>query len=136
MREPEFEREEVVVEFDLANEFRASELGWRATLRVLIAISPPETSWDRAGDTYSTIGEIGSLILRLDWLQTITDRGEVAQSHPNDRAHYAHRRNLALSSVAGLGVRSLCGVYFVPYHDHESLPKCGICEERYLALPG
>lgn len=87
------------------------------------------------GNSYSTIGEIGSLALRLDQLQAIADRGEIAQSQPNDRAHYAHRRNLALSSVVGLGVRSMCGVFFVPHMDHESLPKCEVCEERYLALP-
>jgi hypothetical protein len=131
----DFKREEIVVELGLANEVRSSGLGWQATLRVLIAISPPETGWDRLGDTYSTIGEIGSLALRIDQLQAITDRGEVAQSQPNYTAHYAHRRNLALSSVAGLGVRSLCGIFFVPYQDHGSLPKCEICEERYLALP-
>jgi hypothetical protein len=133
--ETDFKHEEVVVEVDLVNEFRASGLGWQATVRVLIAISPPETGWDRVGDTYSTIGEIGSLALRVDQLQAIMDCGEIAQSHPNDRAHYAHRRNLALSSVVGLGVRSLCGVFFVPHKDHESLPKCEVCEERYLALP-
>ena len=54
-----------------------AEAIWQATLRVLIAISPPETGWDRVGDTYSTIGEIGSLTLRIDQLQTMTDRGEV-----------------------------------------------------------
>jgi hypothetical protein len=127
--------EEVVVEVDLENKFRASSLGWQATLRVLVAISPPETDWDRAGDTYSTIGEIGSLVSRLNQLQAIIERGQLAQSHPNDMAHYAHRRNLTHSSVAGFAVRSMCGVYFVPYQDHESLPKCAVCDERYLALP-
>jgi hypothetical protein len=133
--EPGFRREEVVVEIDLANEYRAANLGWQATMRVLISISPPETGWDRVGDTYSTINEIGSLVLRVDELRTVTDRGELAQSRPNDRAHYAHRQNLALSSIAGLGIRSLCGVYFVPYQDHEALPRCTTCEERYQALP-
>lgn len=87
------------------------------------------------GDTYSTIGEIGSLALRIGQLQAIVDRDEVALSHPNDRAHYAHRQNLALSSVEGLGVRSLCGVFFVPYQDHDSLPRCAACEDRYRSLP-
>jgi hypothetical protein len=130
-----FEHEEVVVELNLANEFRSSDLGWKATLRILIAVSPPETGWDRVGDTYSTIGEIGSLARRLDELQAITESGQVAQSRPNDKAHYTHRRNLAISAVEGIGVRSMCGIYFVPYQDHESLPRCSVCEERYLALP-
>lgn len=136
VHESDFECDEVVIEVDLADEVRTSALGWAATVRVLVAISPPETGWDRVGDTYSTIGELGSLGYRLDQLQAITDRGEIAQSYPNDHAHYTHRRNLALSSVEGLGVRSLCGVYFVPYQDHESLPRCPTCEQRYLALPG
>ena len=135
VHEPDFKREETVVEIDLANEFRTSNLGWQATIRVLISVSPPETSWDRFGDTFSTIGEIGSHVLRVDQLQAITNLGQVAQSNPNDMAHYTHRRNLARSSVVGLGVRSMCGIYFVPYQDHESLPRCPVCEERYLELP-
>ncbi|MFI6077685.1 DUF3039 domain-containing protein [Actinoplanes sp. NPDC051343] len=135
VREPGFEREETVVEIDLENEFRTSNLGWQATMRVLISISPLETSWDRFGDTYSTIDEVGSQALRIDQLQKITDDGLIAQSSPNDKAHYTHRRNLALSSVVGRGVRSMCGVYFVPYQDHGSLPKCSVCEERYHNLP-
>jgi hypothetical protein len=46
----DFKHEEIVVEIDLANEFRASSLGWQAALRVLIATSPPETGWDRVSD--------------------------------------------------------------------------------------
>ncbi|WP_425426730.1 DUF3039 domain-containing protein [Asanoa hainanensis] len=46
-----------------------------------------------------------------------------------------HRRDLALRSVEGLGVRSMCGIYFVPFRDHESLTRCPLCEERYLDLP-
>ncbi|MFC4040955.1 DUF3039 domain-containing protein [Dactylosporangium siamense] len=135
VHEPDFEYEETVVEIDLANEFCGSNLGWQATIRVLISISPPETSWDRFGDSYSTISELKSHFLRVDELQAITDRGQVAQSDPNDMAHYTHKNNLALSSVEGLGVRSMCGIYFVPYQDHESRPKCPVCEERYLKLP-
>jgi hypothetical protein len=135
VNEPDFEYEEIVVEIDLENEFRTSNLGWQATIRVLISISPPETSWDRFDNTYSTIGEIESHVLRIDQLRAITNDGQLAQSNPNNRAHYAHRRNLVFSSVAGLGVRSMCGVYFVPYQDHESLPKCPVCENRYLELP-
>ncbi len=133
--EPGFRYEEFIVEVELANEFRASALGWQATIRVLIAINPPETGWDRVGDTYSTIADVGSLALRLNQLQAITDRGELAQSRPNDRAHYAHRRNLALSTVVGLGVQSMCGIFFVPYQNHESFPRCEVCEERFLSLP-
>jgi hypothetical protein len=133
--DPGFEREETVVEIDFENEFRASRLGWQATIRILISISPPETSWDRFGDTHSTIDEIGSHALRVDQLQKIVDEGVLAQSIPNDKAHYAHRRNLAMSAVEGRGVRSMCGVYFVPYQDHGSLPTCSVCEERYCDLP-
>ncbi|WP_051800130.1 DUF3039 domain-containing protein [Catenuloplanes japonicus] len=131
----DFKYEEVIVEIDLASEFRTSELGWQATIRILTVINPPETGWDRVGDTYSTIDDIGNLALRLDQLQEITDRGELAQSHPNNKAHYAHRRSLAISSVVGLSVRSMCGLFFVPYQNHETLPKCQACEERYETLP-
>lgn len=70
-----------------------------------------------SGSSMSTIGDIGSLALRLDQLQAITDRGEIAQSQPNDKAHYAHRRNLALSSVVGLGVSLPVRHLLRPYQD-------------------
>lgn len=135
IREPGFDREETVVEIDLEKEFLTSELGWRARMHVLISISPPETGWDRFRDTHSTINEIGSHALRVGQLQKMTDDGEVAQSIPNDKSHYAHRRNIALSSIVGRGVRSMCGVYFVPTQDHDSLPQCPVCEQRYHSLP-
>jgi Protein of unknown function (DUF3039) len=32
--------------------------------------------------------------------------------------------------------RPLCGAYFVPTQDHEALPPCPTCQERFGALPG
>ncbi|WP_404826337.1 DUF3039 domain-containing protein [Corynebacterium casei] len=38
-------------------------------------------------------------------------------------------------TVEGSGVRSMCGVYFVPSQDHGALPSCSTCEEMYSLLP-
>ncbi len=134
-QDPDYVREDLFVEFSLEDRFRASGLCWTALTRVLIAISPPETSWDRVGDTFSTVEEIGRTTARIEELREITDRGELVRSRPNDRAHYAHRRNLSDAAIDGIAVRSMCGVYFVQTQDWETLEHCEICEERWAALP-
>lgn len=50
-------------------------------------------------------------------------------------AHYAPRDNLTRSTVDGEAVRAMCGYWFVPAADHEHLPQCSICHERYEKLP-
>jgi len=131
----DYAREDLHVEFRLADHFRASDLGWIATIRVLISISPPEISWDRVGETFSTVDDIGHASARADELRAITDRRELASSSTNDRAHYAHRRNLADAAIDGVAVRSMCGVYFVQTRDWETLERCEACETRWTSLP-
>ncbi|WP_022899079.1 DUF3039 domain-containing protein [Humibacter albus] len=133
--EPDYMHEELVVEIALDDQFKSSELGWAATTRVLIAINPPETGWDAAGDIYSTLSEIGDTEARVFQLQASCDLGELAQSRTNEIAHYCHRGNLSDATINGKGVRSLCGVYFVPTRDHQALPVCETCEQLYNQLP-
>lgn len=134
VHEPDYGAEEFVLEVVVSDGFVGSHLAWQATLRILITVCPPENGWDRYGDSYSTISEIGFLRKRIEELQALTARGELAESIPNDKSHFAHVKSLADSMIEGLGVRSLCGIYFVPTQDHESLPKCTTCAERYQAL--
>jgi len=39
------------------------------------------------------------------------------------------------SSSPGRAVRALCGAYCVPSQDHDTLPPCPQCKERYDSLP-
>jgi hypothetical protein len=106
--EPDYMHEELVVEIALDDQFKSSELGWAATTRVLIAINPPETGWDAAGDIYSTLSEIGDTEARVFQLQASCDLGELAQSRTNEnrallpprqplrRDHQRQRRPLTL----------------------------------------
>lgn len=135
IQEPDYDREEFVLEADIFDGFVGSHLAWQATLRVLITVCPPEGEWDRFGDTYSTISEPGFLRARISELENLSARGELAESIPNDKSHFTHVKSLADSMVEGRGVRSLCGIYFVPMRDHESLPRCATCADRYEALP-
>src|SRR5690606_1503713 len=105
--DPDYTREEVLVEFHLTDRFRASDLGWTAMIRVLITISPPEMAWDRVDDTFSTVDEVGHALASIEALREVSDRGELALSRPNDRAHFAHRRNLTDAAVDGVAVRSM-----------------------------
>ncbi len=127
--------DEIVVEFEYAPKHRGSDLAWAATTRLLIAINPPETAWDRYGDTFSTIEEPGRIVTRLTELRSANERGELLSSIENGHAHYTHRRNLTAATVHGQAVRSMCGVYFVPSHDHSALPTCPTCETRFAQLP-
>lgn len=135
IREPACDRDDLLLEVRLSDRHKASSLGWAATLRLLTTINPVETAWDRSGTLYSPIPEAGPLDERVAELRQLVLANELALPVPNGLAHYSHRRNLAEATVEGKGVRSLCGQFFVPMRDHEMMPKCLPCEERYAALP-
>jgi hypothetical protein len=105
------------------------------TVRVLITISPPEQGWDRVKDTYSNIGDPGAWTARVAELSALVEANDLAVSEPGTVSHYTHREHLAGSTIEGRGVRGLCGVYFVPTQDHESLPQCETCTARFSELP-
>jgi len=135
VREDGYEADEVVVEVVPESRHAGSALLWQLIMRVLISIEPPEQRWDRFGDTYSTIGEPGAWVARADELAPFVERGELAVSEPGTTCHYTHREHLAGKTIDGEAVRALCGVYFVPTQDHESLPRCPSCDERLAELP-
>lgn len=135
VRDDDYDADEITVEIDPARRYAGSNLGWQLTLRVLITINPPDQGWDRYQNTYSNIGEVGAWSERVEQLQPLVDRGELAVSEPGLTSHFTHKRHLAGKTVLGEGVRALCGVYFVPTQDPEALPVCPDCQERFAELP-
>jgi len=133
--EPGGTRHELLLEVELDDRHKGSTLGWAATLRLLTTIEPRQTAWDAAGGIFSPDSNVGDLPGRILELRELVDAGELALGVPNDLAHYSHRRNLAKAYVEGKGVRTMCGIYFVPTRDHESLPVCPTCDERHRTLP-
>lgn len=135
VRDPDYEADEILVEVRPARpEYAGSALLWQLTLRALISIDPPEQGWDRFGDSYSNIGEPGAWATRVLSLAELVERNELATSQPGLNSHYAHREHLAGQTINGEAVRALCGIYFVPTQDHESLPRCPLCQERFDEL--
>lgn len=123
--------EEFVVEVDLRGEFRGTDLGWTMITRVLTCVCPPDQSWDRYGDTMSAIAEPGFARRQASHLARMAKEGQLCRSSPGDVSHWTHRPNLAENTIDGRSVRALCGVFFVPTQDHESLPICPECDSSY-----
>ena len=135
VRNDGYEADEVVIDIIPEDRYAGSNLLWQLTLRVLISIEPPEQAWDRLGDSYSNIGEPGTWTKRVDDLTALVQRAELAVSEPGTTCHYTHRDHLAGKTINGEAVRALCGAYFVPTQDHESMPRCPVCEELIAELP-
>jgi Protein of unknown function (DUF3039) len=127
--------EAYVLEIDLEREFRGSNLAWTMTLRLLTCICPPEQDWDRFGDTLSAMATIGHATQQSALLFDLAGRGELCRSAPGAVSHYAHRKNLADSSIEGHAVRAMCGVFFVPFQDHDGMPVCPECRELRDLMP-
>jgi hypothetical protein len=119
---------EVVVTF-ARTDWSHIDLAERADLIVLAAVQPDEQSWDPSS---LATGPIYSLVMspaELDALVAAVDRdGEPGVSNPGTTAHYAHRGHLTASTVEGSSVRGLCGKWFVPRQDHDSMPTCDRCD--------
>lgn len=113
-----------------------SDLLRRAELVTLAAISPDEQAWS-AGHTdaqrvYSVMGvlsEIEQLIANAS-----SEERTPGETAAVSRSHYAHRGRLTEQYVDGKAARALCGVYFVPRHDPESMETCNDCESVYRSL--
>lgn len=135
VREDGYEADEVLLEITPHNRFAGTNLMWQLTTRVLTTISPPESGWDRTGDTYSNIGDVGEWAKRVGELDQLIDSQLLSESEPGSVSHYAHRKHLAKSTVNGNAVRALCGTFFVPTQDHSILSACPACEERWSELP-
>lgn len=135
VREDGYEADEIDLEIIPSKGHAGSNLLWQLTVRVLITISPPEQGWDRVKDTYSNIGDPGAWTARVAELSALVEANDLAVSEPGTVSHYTHREHLAGSTIGGRAVRGLCGVYFVPTQDHESLPQCETCTARFSELP-
>jgi len=92
--------------------------------------------WDRYKDTYSNIAEPGAWTERTAELNALVEANDLEDSELGTTTHYVHTKHLAGNTIEGRAVRAMCGVYFVPMQDHESMPKCEKCSTRFSALPG
>lgn len=135
VREVGYLSDEIDIDVVPDSRYVGSSLAWQLTIRILISVSPPEQGWDRFKDTYSNIGEPGALSERVAILARLVDANELAVSEPGTTSHLAHRAHLAGRTINGDAVRALCGVYFVPGQDHDSMPPCDTCQERLAELP-
>ena len=131
----DYPHEDVTLEFSFADRWKSGQLRWHLTMQALATISPPEDGWDPIGEIYSNLLEPGTLAQRAHEVQALQDRDELARSTPTTHSHYTHRRDLAQRSVDGTAVRTLCGIYFVPRRDPNSLPKCPKCESLHSEFP-
>lgn len=52
------------------------------------------------------------------------------------RSHYAPKGHIVDASVEGNPVRGLCGQWFVPTTNPDTLPICPVCKERHESLAG
>lgn len=136
VRDGDYQADEIDLDIAANSQFAGSNLAWHLTTRILISISPPEQSWDRYQDTYSNIGEVGAWAARVAELDNLVDSQTLAESVPGSTSHYSHRKHLAGSTVEGKAVRALCGAFFVPTQDHDPLPECPTCSQRFEELPG
>lgn len=135
VREDGYEADEIELEVIPERRYAGSALLWQLSVRALIAVSPPEQGWDRFGNTYSNIGEPGAWTKRVDDLNALVVAHTLAVSEPGSTSHYTHRQHLAGRTIDGDAVRALCGAYFVPTQDHDSLPECPTCSDRLAELP-
>ncbi len=135
VREDDYKADEVLVEIVPSLRFAGSNLLWQLTTRVLNSLDPPVQRWDRFKNTYSNIGEVGAWTMRIAELDKRIDSGTLEESIPGSTSHYSHRRHLAGSTIRGTAVRALCGTFFVPLQDHDSLPECPTCKDRLTELP-
>jgi hypothetical protein len=84
----------------------------------------------------SAIADVGHAARQAEALAEMSGRGEPCRSVPGSVSHWAHHRDLAESSVEGHAVRAMCGVFFVPFQDHQGLPVCAECAEIHELMPG
>jgi hypothetical protein len=135
VREDGYAADEILLQISAVHGSIGSNLEWQLTTRVLTTLSPPVQGWDRYKDTYSNIAEPGAWTERIAELGALVEADELAVSQPGTSSHYVHARHLAGSTIEGRAVRAMCGVYFVPMQDHESIPKCETCATRFAELP-
>ena len=126
--------EEFVLSF-INNTRQGTHLAYVMERRLLISIAPPEQEWDLAGGIYSAMEESGHCARQIERLRDASKERRLLDSARGHVAHRVHRRHIGDASVDGRAVRSLCGVYFVPLTDPETLPECEECAWRCTHFP-
>lgn len=124
----------IVVTVTVALDRSRPDLAGRAELVVLAALNPHEQDWDT---NWTASGAVYASLLPADNLRAHARDalGRVAGATVlGCHAHYAHKERLTQSAVDGLGVRSMCGTWFVPRQDAEALERCPACTSAYGRL--
>jgi hypothetical protein len=127
--------DEVLIEVDAISSREGTDVLWTLQKRLLTSVCPPQPGWDRYKNTFGTVAEPGALSVRIDELREFVTSNELCPSQPGEVKHWTHRRSLADATINGEAVKSMCGTYFVPVQDHESMPQCAECQQRYDAIP-
>lgn len=133
LHEPEFDYEDLVVEF-IDSDHSSPSLLWTLQQRLLISLAPPTQGWDIAGGIYSAMEEHGHARARLQELQAATQCGELLAPDMGAVSHYTHKRHITDAVVNAQAVRALCGVFFVPTHDPANRPVCPTCDDTWAKL--
>lgn len=126
--------EHVFLKIKPDKQFANSTLIWQLTERVLITLHPPVSDWDRFENTYSNIAEPGHWKVRAARLQAALSGGNFIKAEVGVLGHYVEKRSVAENSVLGRASRAICGIYFVPTRDPDSVPVCTECESIYEQL--
>ena len=134
IRDGETDYDDVVVEIEPDSDWAGSDLLWSLIVRLLISVHPPEQGWDRVGNSFSNMGEPGRFTAREAELRRLVADRELDEVVEGQCAHRTHRTSLTDRTVSGNGARALCGVFFVPRQDHESLPECEVCSQRLAEI--
>lgn len=135
VREEGYAADEIEVEMLTEKRYLGGDLEWQLRTRVLISLCPPEQGWDSYKRSNSNIAESGAWATRVAELNVLVERNELAVSEAGTHSHYSHREHLAGKTIEGESIRALCGVFLVPRQDHDSLPVCPECDERFRKLP-
>lgn len=113
-----------------------ANLAEESDIVVLAAIEADEQAWDVTnlnGHPLYTLtmpaGELGTLVANHD------PSASPGRTCPGATSHYAHKSRLTQAVVLGEGVRSLCGIWFVPRQDTSALPTCPSCQTILRNLP-
>lgn len=118
----------LLVTIEVERKSIGSPLAWELTTRLLLSLSPPESGWDIGGSTHATLIEHGALPTRGKELRALNSQGLLASSLGNKWTHYAHAPEIAESTITGVGIRSLCGTYFVSTKNPDDHPMCPDCQ--------
>jgi hypothetical protein len=126
---------DLYVEFACLDWSAVELLEWAESV-VLTCIDDREQDWQVS---HIKDGRAYSLTLTSSEVDRLFDR--MAEPHvpgvcvPGHTAHYAHTARLVQSTIEGEAVKALCGKWFVPRQDHESLEPCAKCEVIIRSLP-